>query len=119
MSDQQNGSVDRRMLDVLEEILLWTRVGMYPAVERMMQSQFGNARPEERLAYELLGGDYNYRDIVNIAKKAVPDAKISPATISTWATKWEKFGLVQKNGKAVTRLFSLLDFGLEVPRVPE
>jgi hypothetical protein len=110
---------DSRIIKVLEEILMWTKVGMYPTVERMLQSQFKSARPEERLAFELLDGTRSQKDVVAISKKSIPEAKISPAALSAWVAKWEKLGLVRKNGNMVTRLFSLRDFGIDVPQAIE
>jgi hypothetical protein len=110
---------DSRIVEVLQEILVWTKVGMYPAVERMLQDQFAKARPEERLAFELLDGRRSQKDIVAISKQSVAEAKISPTALSVWVGKWEKLGLVRKNGNMVARLFSLRDFWIDVPPAVE
>jgi hypothetical protein len=56
---------------------------------------------------------------VETCEASVPDAKISPPSLSVWTTKWEKIGLVKKEGQRVTQLFSLVDFGLNVPKIAD
>lgn len=110
---------DERIVELLEEILLWTKLGTYPSVETVMKSQFEKSAPEERLAYELLDGTKSQKDVIEICKKSIEEAKISPATLSRLVTKWEKLGLMKKDGYTFTHRFSLSDFNIEVPKVKQ
>lgn len=106
-----------RVEELLESILIWTRVGMYSNVLGILKAHFEESRPEERLAYELLTGERSQKEIIELCKQSVPKARISPATLSTWISKWERVGLLKKEGNSVTKHFSLGDFGIEVPAV--
>ena len=111
-----------RMVEILEDILAWTKVGMYAAVEQMLERQFGteDTRPEELLAFELCDGAMKQKDVVEACKATLgPGARISPGPLSRWITKWEKLGLVKRDGVRTTRLFSLRDFGFDVPQLKE
>lgn len=108
-----------RVEDLLEQLLAWTRVGMYPVAKQLLFDKFAEARPEERLAYELLDGDRSQKDVLEVCTRSLSDPKISRSGLSSWVSKWEKLGLVQKAGSNVKRLFSLEDFGLDVPPVKD
>lgn len=109
-----------RLVSILEEMLTWTKAGMYSSVQQLMKNQFGDARNEEKLAYELLDGKRQLGDIIQICKQVVGEAVIiSKPSLSKWATKWERLGLVKKDGKKISRLFSLADFGIQVPQLPK
>ena len=108
---------DDRVVTLLEELVTWTRIGMYSAAETLLRKQFAESRPEERLAYELLDGNRSQKQVIEICKKSVEGAKISPAAISRWIVKWEKIGLVRRSESGSKKNFSLPDFGIEVPSV--
>lgn len=109
-----------RLIPLLEEMLTWTKVGMYSSVRQLIHSQFGNVRDEERLAYELLDGKRKQGEIIKLCKQVVGHAvAISQPSLSQWAAKWERLGLVKKDGQKITRLFSLADFGISIPKLPK
>jgi hypothetical protein len=110
----QTSSADR-IEDLLEQILAWTRVGNYAAAKQILLDNFGDAKPEERLSYQLLDGTRSQKDVLEICLRSLAEPKISRSGLSAWVTKWEKLGLVQKAGSNVKRLFSLPDFQLAVP----
>lgn len=108
--------LERETLNVLEEILIWTRASSFPNVKRLIQEAFSASRPEERLAFELLDGTNKQGEIVKICKEALgPESKISPGALSTWISRWERMGLVMKKEGKNIRCFSLIDFGIDVP----
>ena len=116
MKQAAQKSPEERAIDVLEELLVWTKVGMYAAVESVLKTQFGEStRAEEKLAFELCDGEASQTEIIKVCKTSIADAKISTASMSRWTTKWEKLGLLRKDGNQMTRLFSLRDFGIDVP----
>lgn len=109
--------LEREILDVLEEILIWTKASSFRSVKGVVEEVFSESRPEERLAYELLDGRITQGEIVNKCKSIVgPDCKISAPTLSIWITKWEKMGLAKKKEGKNFRCFSLVDFGIDVPQ---
>ena len=108
--------LEREMLKILEEILIWTRASSFPSVKRLIQEVFLPSRLEERLSYELLDGTIKQGEIVEICKKALgPECKISSPTLSIWVSKWERMGLVMKKEGKNVRCFSLMDFEIDVP----
>lgn len=116
MSDEEGEAV-REIIRLLEEMVTWTKAGLYENVEHLIQREFEDARPEQRLAYEL-SDSQTQSEIERICKAVVgEDAKISQSSVSDWMGRWERLGLIKRNGRSVSRLFSLEDFGLEVPEV--
>ena len=108
--------LEKKMLNALEELLVWTKASSFPNVKRLIQEVFSSSRPEERLAYELLDGTKKQGEIVKVCKIALgPESKISSPTLSIWVSKWEKMGLVIKKEGRNIRCFSLIDFGIDVP----
>ncbi len=119
MPEEKPDSHDR-MVSLLEEMLVWTKAGMYSSVQQLIKSQFKDARDEEKLAYELLDGKRQQGEIIQICKQVVgPTAIISQPSLSKWSVKWDRLGLVKKDGRKITRLFSLADFEIQVPQLPK
>lgn len=107
-----------RVVELLEELLVWTRAGMYGRVSELIQAEFkqhAEERSEIILAYELLDGSRTYKEIVQVCKASIPDARIAPSTLSSWVAKWERLGLLKKEGSTPVKLFSLADFAIEIP----
>ena len=104
-------STDRVIISILKEMLVWTKVGMYSSVKDLILSEFLEAKPETKLAYELLDGHRSQSEIVEYCKKNIKDPKISNASLSRWTKSWENLGLLEKNGNTIKKNFSLLDFG--------
>ena len=110
-------SSDSRVVELLEELVVWTKAGLYESVETLVHREFEEARPEQRLAYELSDSQIQ-REIVRICEEVVgDDAQISQSAVSDWLSRWERIGLISRSGRSVTRHFALADFGLDVPEV--
>lgn len=102
---------NEQIKNILEEMLVWTKAGMYSSVSSLIMSEFENTRDEKKLAYELLDGDRSQSEIVGICKNEFgSDAQVSTSSLSNWVNSWEKLGLIKKYGISVTKNFSLLDF---------
>lgn len=108
---------DDRVVELLEQLVTWTKAGLYESVESLVDREFADARPEQRLAYQLSDSQIQ-TEIVRICKEVVGDeATISQSAVSDWHSRWERVGLISRSGRTVTRHFSLEDFGLDVPDV--
>lgn len=104
-----------RVEDLLEQILAWTRVGMYAAAKEALSAEFREAPRGARLAYELLDGKRTQKDVLELCGKKFNDPKVfSKSTLSNWVGKWERLGLIKKEGQP-KKLFSLEDFNLAEP----
>lgn len=109
--------MDERVVELLEQLVTWTKAGLYESVETLVHREFAEARPEQRLAYELSDSQIQ-TEIVRICKAAVgEEAKISQSAVSEWLSLWERLGLISRSGRTVEKHFSLEDFGLDVPDV--
>jgi len=107
-------------VEILKEMLVWMRAGSFDSVKKAFLDELGSetSKPEQRLAYELLDGARSQKDVIALCRRAIPGCKISPATLSRWVGGWERRGWVERSGMVSRRLFSLGDFGIEVPELP-
>lgn len=100
-----------RMIELLEELVKWTKVTSMPHVKKLLEEILTS--PEERVAYESSDG----KSSQEIAKLA----NISYPTVTVWWKKWTKAGLAEsisaRGGQRAKRLFSLIDFGIEIPKL--
>jgi hypothetical protein len=102
----------KRIHEALEELLRWTRFeGMLKVKEVLLDVL---RTDEEKLAYHYSDG----RGSKEVAKLA---GFKSHTTILDYWRKWAALGLVEsinvRGGTRYKRLFSLSDFGIEIPKV--
>lgn len=102
-------SKEDRMIELLEELVKWTRVTSIPNVKKLLLEILTS--PEERSAYQSSDG--------KTSREVAKQANVSQPTIVKWWKKWIKTGVAEpisaKRGKRARRAFSLDDFGIEVP----
>jgi DNA-binding CsgD family transcriptional regulator len=99
------------MIQLLEEILKWTRLeGVQRAKTTLTELLKTHA---EKLVYEYSDGRTS-RQIADIVG-------VSHATVTNYWKKWARYGIVKevgaRGGTRYQRVFSLSDFGIEVPPV--
>jgi transcription initiation factor TFIIIB Brf1 subunit/transcription initiation factor TFIIB len=103
-----------RIIELLEEILKWTRLeGLQKAkvaLTELLKTE------SERLAYEYSDG--------RTSREVAVVVGVSHATIANYWKKWARYGIVTERssrggGTRYKRLFSLSDFGIDVPRITE
>lgn len=101
-------SKEDRMIELLEELVKWTRVTSIPHVKKLLLEILTS--PEERIAYQSSNGEGS--------KEVAKLANMSHVTVTSWWKKWVKAGIAEplsvKGGKRAKRVFSLEDFGIEV-----
>jgi len=100
-----------RMIELLEEILKWARLeGVHRAKDTLTELLRTDA---EKLAYEYSDGRTS-REIAGVVG-------VSHATVTNYWKKWARYGIVKevgaRGGTRYQRVFSLSDFGIEVPEV--
>lgn len=102
-------SKEDRMIELLEELVKWTKVTSIPNVKKLL-SDFLES-PEEKIAYQVSDGKKTSREVAN-------QAKASQTHVVRWWKKWMKAGIAEpvsaKRGKRAKRVFSLDDFGIKV-----
>ena len=103
-------SKEDRMIELLEELVRWTRVTSFPKVKDLLNGILTS--PEEKVAYESSDGEKTSREVAEMAN-------VSQFTISKWWKAWIKAGIAEsisvQRGERAKRIFSLDDFGVEVP----
>ena len=103
-------SKEDRMIELLEELVKWTRVTSFPKVKELLIGILTS--PEEKVAYQSSDGGKTSREVADIAN-------VSQPTISKWWKAWIKAGIAEpvsvQRGERARRIFSLEDFGIEVP----
>lgn len=105
-------SKEDRMIELLDELVKWTKVTSIPKVKELLLEIL--ASPEERIAYQSSDGE---KTCAHVAKQA----NSATGTISGWWKKWIKAGIAEpisvRRGTRAKRVFSLYDFGIEVPDI--
>ena len=99
-----------RIISLLEELLKWTKLlGIEKAQNALTSLLKSDA---EKLAYEQSDGKTS-REVSTIVG-------VSHATIANYWKKWARYGIVTevsaKGGTRYKRIFSLQDFGINVPK---
>jgi len=101
-------SKDDRMIELLEELVKWTKVTSIPSVKKLLLEILTS--PEEKIAYQASDG--------KSSKEVAKQANVSYVTITFWWKKWIKAGIAEsvsvQRGERAMRIFSLDDFGIEV-----
>jgi hypothetical protein len=98
------------MVELLEELVKWTRVTSFPKVKDLLIGILTS--PEEKVAYQSSDGEKTSREVAEMAN-------VSQFTISKWWKAWIKAGITEsisvQRGERAKRIFSLDDFGIEIP----
>jgi len=101
------------MIEILGEMLKWLKVTSIPQVKKLLLDILSSDK--EKIAYHYSDG----RDSRAVAKLA----GIHFSTVATWWKRWERAGIAEpigaKRGERARRIFSLEDFGIEVPATKE
>jgi len=101
-----------RMIELLEELVRWTKVTSIPKVKELLVDILES--PEEKTAYQSSDGEKTSREVAS-------QANVSQFTVAKWWKNWIKAGIAEpvsvRRGERAMRIFSLADFGIEVPAV--
>lgn len=107
-------SKEDRMIELLEELVKWTKVTSIPRVRQLLLEILRS--PEERIAYHSSDGERTSREVGRISN-------VSHMTIANWWKTWIRAGIAEpvsvRGGERAKRIFSLDDFGIEVPLIRE
>ena len=100
-----------RIIELLEEILKWVRL---EGAQRAKDTLAGLLKTDtEKLVYENSDG-HTSREIAQVVGT-------SHVTVTNYWKKWARYGIVKeasaRGGTRYVRVFSLSDFGTEVPSV--
>jgi len=101
------------MIELLEELVRWVKVTSIPQVKNLLEEILSSS--EEKIAYQASNENTTYRQVAEIANVSLP-------TISNYGKKWIKSGIARAvptkgGGQRAVRLFSLEDFGIEIPTI--
>jgi DNA-binding MarR family transcriptional regulator len=114
LSKVQKVSEKDRTIELLEELVKWTKVTSIPEVKRLLLEILSS--PEEKIAYQSSNGETTGREVAD-------KANVTQPTVAKWWKKWVRVGIAEavsvRRGKRAKRLFSLNDFGIEVPTLEE
>ena len=105
-------SKEDRTIELLEELVKWTKVTSIPNVKKLLLEIL--SKPKQKIAYQMSDG----KTVREVAKQA----DVSVFTISKWWEKWTRAGIAESvsargGGKRAIRSFSLDDFGIEIPDI--
>lgn len=100
-----------KIIELLEEILKWVRL---EGAQRAKDTLSGLLKTDaEKLVYENSDGRTS-REIAQVVGT-------SHATVINYWRKWARYGIVKEKGSRggtrFVKVFSLADFGIEVPRI--
>lgn len=106
-------SKEDRMIELLEELVKWTKVTSIPKVKELLLEIL--PKPEHRIAYQASDG--------KTTKEVANTANVSVFTINKWWEKWTRAAIAKavpvRGGNRAVRSFSLDDFGIEIPVTEE
>lgn len=99
------------MVELLEELVKWTKVTSIPKVKAVLKDILTSV--EEMVAYQSSDG--------KSSKEVAKHANVGYVTITKWWKKWIKAGIAEpipaRGGQRAIRIFSLEDFGIELPSI--
>jgi predicted HTH transcriptional regulator len=105
-------SKEDAMIRLLEKLVKWTKVTSFPKVKELLLSILDS--PEKMVAYQASDGEKTSREIAKIANASQP-------TVTKWWKAWIKAGIADpvsvQRGERAKQIFSLEDFGIEVPSI--
>lgn len=103
-------SKEDSIIKLLEEMVKWTKVTSIPHVKKLLLEILSS--PEEKVAYQSSDGERTSREVADMAN-------VSQFRIAKWWKAWIKAGIAEavsvQRGERAKRIFSLDDFGVEVP----
>ena len=110
MSDKETVDKQDKVIELLEQILTWTRLqGVQNARAVLLDALNSDTL---KVAYQLSDG----RSSTEVAKAC----NLSPMTITNYWRRWFTLGIAQPSKKykgRFERIFSLEDLGIEVPSI--
>ena len=110
MSDKETVDKQDKVIELLEQILTWTRLqGVQNARAVLLDALNSDTL---KVAYQLSDG----RSSTEVAKAC----NLSPMTITNYWRRWFTLGIAQPSKKykgRFERTFSLEDFGIEIPSI--
>lgn len=113
MSNEEKKDKQDIMIDRLSEMLKWIKVTSIPQVKKLLSEILPSDK--EKIAFHYSDG----RDSREVAKFA----GISHVAVTRWWKTWMRDGIAEpvsaKRGERARRIFSLEDFGIEVPNLKE
>jgi len=113
LPEEEKKDKQDRMIELLEEILKWTKVTSVPQVKKLLSEVLQSDKA--KIAYHFSDG---------LDSKAVAKfAGVSHTAVTNWWKSWIRAGIAEpigaRGGERAKRIFSLEDFGIEVPSPKE
>lgn len=112
MPEEQKDKQDR-MIELLEELVNWTKVTNIPQVKKLLLDLLPSN--EHKIAYHNSNGDSS-REVAEVAGASHTD-------VARWWKIWVRAGIAEplsvQRGERAKRVFSLEDFGIEMPQPKE
>jgi transposase-like protein len=113
MPEEEKKDKQDNMIEILKGILKWIKVTSIPSVKKLLEDMLPS--DEEKIAYHYSDG----RGSQEVSKFA----GVSFGTITRWWKTWMRAGIAEpvgaRGGERARRIFSLEDFGIEVPEPKE
>jgi len=101
----------QREIELLEELVKWTRATSIAQVKKILEDTLET--PNEKIAYQASDGVKSQSEIASLAN-------VDQGTVSDYGKVWIRNGIAKavpvKGGQRAVRLFSLEEFGIEVPK---
>jgi hypothetical protein len=108
--ERKQVSKEDKIIELLEELVKWVKVTSITKVKEVLIGVLKS--PEEIVAYQSSDG----RASGEVSK----EANVSYVTVTLWWKNWIKAGIAEpisaRGGQRAKRVFSLDDFGIEVPK---
>ena len=104
---------DDRIIEVLEELLKWTKVTSIPKVGEVLAASLPTE--QAKLAYFYSDG--------RSSREVAQASGCAQSSIVGYWKKWSRNGIVQpvavQRGDRYKKVFDLTDFGIEIPKVTQ
>jgi hypothetical protein len=97
-------TADERVIELLEELVAWTRFGSRYALLELWESALKDDK--HLLAYELTDGTRGQKDVGDAAGLSQP-------TVSLLWQRWRKLGIVRATGSRIAHLARPSEMGME------
>ncbi|MGD0405915.1 MAG: hypothetical protein ABSB10_04615 [Candidatus Bathyarchaeia archaeon] len=110
----ENGAAKEKTIELLEELVKWTKVTSIPQVRDILEKNLKT--PKERVLYKFSDGKKTTKELSDISG-------IYSGDISNLWKKWTREGIAEQipsqGGSRGNSLFSLEDFGIDVPSISQ